>query len=50
MRICAELGIRVIAEGVETEAALKTLGIRYVQGYLLARPGFEVLPRVAARL
>ena len=45
-RMCRELGITVIAEGIETEAeyrALRALGIRYVQGYLLARPAFETL-------
>ena len=48
-RMCAQLGIVVIAEGIETEgelAALRALGIRYVQGYLLARPAFEALPEV----
>jgi EAL domain-containing protein (putative c-di-GMP-specific phosphodiesterase class I) len=36
-----ELGIAVIAEGVETEQqfqVLKSLGCLQVQGYLLARP------------
>ncbi len=45
------LGIRLIAEGVETAAelsVLETLGVRYVQGYFFARPGFEHLPMVAA--
>ncbi len=47
VRMAAELGITVIAEGIETTgelAALKTIGVRYIQGYLLARPGFEMLP------
>ena len=51
-RMCRSLGITLIAEGVETEAelaALGGLGIRYVQGYLLARPAFEALPRVDRR-
>lgn len=46
-RMCRQLGITLIAEGVETVAeldALRGIGIRYVQGYLFARPGFEVLP------
>lgn len=50
IRIADSLGITVIAEGVETLAeyqALRAIGIRYVQGYLLARPGFETLPAVA---
>jgi EAL domain-containing protein (putative c-di-GMP-specific phosphodiesterase class I) len=41
------LGIALIAEGVETEAELVTLaraGVRYVQGYLIARPEIGVLP------
>ncbi len=46
-RMCRQLGITLIAEGVETVAeyeALRGIGIRYFQGYLFARPGFEVLP------
>jgi EAL domain-containing protein (putative c-di-GMP-specific phosphodiesterase class I) len=49
-RMCRELGITVIAEGIETEAefaALRAIGIRYVQGYLFARPMVEALPEVA---
>lgn len=49
VRIANSLGITVIAEGVETRAeldALRSLGIRYVQGYLLARPCFRSLPRI----
>jgi EAL domain-containing protein (putative c-di-GMP-specific phosphodiesterase class I) len=49
-RMCRKLGITLIAEGVETEGelfALRDLGIRYVQGYLLARPAFEALPEIA---
>jgi len=41
------LGIAMVAEGVETEAELITLaraGVRYVQGYLIARPEIGVLP------
>ncbi|MGM0433985.1 MAG: EAL domain-containing protein [Pseudomonadota bacterium] len=41
------LGIATIAEGVETEAEYRwcrAAGIRYFQGYLLAKPGFETLP------
>lgn len=47
VRMCDALGLTLIAEGVETEAELDTLralGIRYVQGYLIARPAFEALP------
>ncbi|HEX8400842.1 MAG TPA: EAL domain-containing protein [Allosphingosinicella sp.] len=48
--MCEGMGLRLLAEGVETEAelsALRDLGIRYAQGYLFARPGFELLPRIA---
>jgi EAL domain-containing protein (putative c-di-GMP-specific phosphodiesterase class I) len=41
------LGILVIAEGIETRAEMDTLasaGIRHMQGYLFARPGFQTLP------
>ena len=44
MQTCADLDIRVIAEGIETKAELDTLrdmGIRLIQGFLLARPAFE---------
>ncbi|MBB3035190.1 EAL domain-containing protein [Alteriqipengyuania lutimaris] len=49
VRIAQRLGITVIAEGIETVEELNTLGllgIRYIQGYLLARPGFRALPEV----
>lgn len=49
LSVCNSLGIRVIAEGVETRAELDTLrdlGVGLFQGYLLARPGFEQLPEV----
>lgn len=42
-----DLGIELIAEGVETEAELKFLnqiGINLIQGYLLARPAICELP------
>jgi EAL domain-containing protein (putative c-di-GMP-specific phosphodiesterase class I) len=45
--LCRELGSRVIAEGVETQAelgAVRDLGIDLVQGYLLARPTREISP------
>lgn len=41
------LGIDTIAEGVETEAEYqwcRSVGIRYFQGFLFAKPGFETLP------
>jgi EAL domain-containing protein (putative c-di-GMP-specific phosphodiesterase class I) len=46
-RACAELGIQVIAEGIETAAEYATLrgmGLGLFQGYLFARPGFRALP------
>jgi EAL domain-containing protein (putative c-di-GMP-specific phosphodiesterase class I) len=47
--IANELGIMVLAEGVETEAEflfLKAGGIRLFQGYWFAKPAFEELPQV----
>jgi EAL domain-containing protein (putative c-di-GMP-specific phosphodiesterase class I) len=46
---CGELGIHVVAEGVEIMeevVALRELGIRLFQGYLFARPVVETLPAV----
>ena len=48
--LCEDLQIAVVAEGVETRdefKALEDLGIHYLQGYLLARPGFMALPEIA---
>jgi len=47
VRLCRSLRVEVIAEGIETEAelaVLRLLGIRYVQGYLLAPPALGQLP------
>lgn len=47
--VCAALDIETIAEGVETMAefeVLRGMGVGLFQGYLFARPGFEVLPEV----
>lgn len=47
--LCRELGTELIAEGIETAeeaAALSTLGVRYMQGFLFARPAFEALPEI----
>ncbi|MFB2586781.1 EAL domain-containing protein [Herbiconiux liukaitaii] len=47
--IANQLGITVLAEGVETEAEflfLKSVGIRLFQGYWFAKPAFEELPPV----
>jgi len=49
LRIAQSLGITIIAEGIETLGeykALRAMGVRYIQGYLLARPGFKTLPSV----
>ncbi|HEY0149824.1 MAG TPA: EAL domain-containing protein [Allosphingosinicella sp.] len=53
VRMCRELGITLIAEGIETHeelGALRGLGIRFVQGYLIARPLFEGLPAISDAL
>ncbi len=47
LRLADELGLKVVAEGVETGAELNALtaaGVRYVQGYLFARPALGQLP------
>ena len=44
----ARMDIAAVAEGVETQAeydVLRAMGVRYMQGYLLAAPGFRTLPR-----
>ncbi len=49
LSVCDSLGIRAIAEGVETRAelhSLRDMGVELIQGYLLARPAFEALPEV----
>ena len=51
MRLCEELGIQVIAEGIETPAERDFLadeGVRLMQGYLFARPAFRALATVDA--
>jgi len=43
--LCCELGARVVAEGIETEAELSAVidtGAHYGQGYLFARPAFPI--------
>jgi len=47
--VCKALNIDVIAEGVELHAEyalLRSMGVRYFQGYLFSRPAFEQLPQV----
>jgi EAL domain-containing protein (putative c-di-GMP-specific phosphodiesterase class I) len=49
MQVCWDLGIDVIAEGVEsTEEYLwfARHGVRLFQGYLFAKPGFQTFPEV----
>jgi EAL domain-containing protein (putative c-di-GMP-specific phosphodiesterase class I) len=46
IQACDDLGIEVIAEGVETNAEyrwFKRIGVRLFQGYLFGRPAFEAL-------
>lgn len=48
VQICRDLGIAIVAEGIEREEemqALCDLGIFVMQGYLWAPPAFEALPR-----
>ena len=48
VRLCGDLGAEVVAEGIETIEELKAIrdtGVHYVQGFLLARPGFP-LPKL----
>ncbi|EKM98216.1 MULTISPECIES: EAL domain-containing protein [unclassified Acidocella] len=45
--MCREMGISVVAEGIETineYSVLNDLGITLMQGYLFAKPGFRSLP------
>jgi len=48
-QVCRDLGIDIIAEGVETLQEFRWFedqGIRLFQGYLFAKPGFETFPPV----
>lgn len=48
-RLCSDLSIQVIGEGIETDselACLADMGIHLMQGYYFARPSFETLPAV----
>ena len=47
IQVCDDLGIEVIAEGIETEREyrwFKRTGVRLFQGYLFGRPAFEAMP------
>ena len=49
VRMLTAMDITIIAEGIETEAelaALRAIGVRYFQGYLLARPALRALPGI----
>jgi EAL domain-containing protein (putative c-di-GMP-specific phosphodiesterase class I) len=44
LRICADTGVQVIAEGIETAGERDFLcdaGIRLMQGYLFGKPSFK---------
>lgn len=50
LNICNDLGIRVIAEGIETLGErdfLAAAGITLMQGYLFAKPAFKAMPSIA---
>ncbi len=50
MRLCDDMGITVIAEGIETTAErdfLRDAGVRLMQGYLFAKPAFQAVGQVA---
>ncbi len=49
VQFAVDFNTLLIAEGIETPEefhALKACGIRYMQGYLFAKPAFEALPSV----
>jgi EAL domain-containing protein (putative c-di-GMP-specific phosphodiesterase class I) len=51
VRICQELGVQVIAEGIETAAErdfFLSEGVTLMQGYLFARPAFRALTPAAS--
>lgn len=50
--LCKELGIQVVAEGIETNEErdfLQDAGIRLMQGYLFAKPAFRAMALVDAK-
>jgi EAL domain-containing protein (putative c-di-GMP-specific phosphodiesterase class I) len=52
LRMCAELGIRVLAEGIETAAERDFFlheGVTLMQGYLFSRPAFQAAGVVDAQ-
>lgn len=51
LQVCRDLGIEVIAEGIETVGELRTLldqGVDLFQGYHFARPAFEAVAEIPA--
>ena len=47
--MCAQLGIRALAEGVESHQEflwLQKAGVKLFQGFLFGAPGFEMLPTI----
>ncbi len=49
MQVCRDLGIELIAEGIESPDEFQWFcdeGVTLFQGYLFGRPGFELLPPV----
>ncbi len=47
LQVCRDLGIELIAEGIESENEflwLRDEGVNLFQGYLFAKPAFEALP------
>lgn len=50
VRMCRQLGVKVLAEGVETRAERDFLvrsGVNYLQGYLFCKPAFEAIGRIS---
>ena len=53
LHVARDLGIAIIAEGIETKNELETLqdfGITLFQGYYFARPAFEALAEIPAEV
>lgn len=53
VQVCADLGMTVVAEGIETYeeyAVLRDMGIDLFQGYYFARPAFQSLAQVPAEV
>ena len=49
VNLSREMGLLLVAEGIETQEELRVLediGVRYVQGYLFAQPQIGTLPHV----